>query len=358
MISAADRRQALELIDEAKTKGAHLDNACKELGICKRTYRRWKKKLKETGTLDDLRPSAERPTPANKLSLEEEQAILDQVNSPEFADASPKQMVPALADKGIYVGSESTVYRVLHKHDMCHHRRKGAVPTHREVPTHSATAPNQVWMWDITYLPGAIRGAFFYLYLISDLFSRFIVGWEIWPEQTAEHSSELIRKATLAGHIKPGDLLVLHSDNGSPMKGSTMLATLQSLGITPSFSRPRVSNDNAFAESLFNTLKSRSGFKDNGFESLEAAREWVSTFTRWYNNEHYHSGISYLTPAQRHTGVWRGVVEQRTAVYEAAKAAHPERWNGRNVRNWSAPEIVFLNPVKSDNYPATISTGT
>ena len=266
-------------------------------------------------------------------------------------------MVPALADKGIYVGSESTVYRVLHKHDMCHHRRKGAVPTHREVPTHSATAPNQAWMWDITYLPWAIKGAFFYLYLISDLISRFIVGWKIWPEETTEHFSELIRKVTLAGHIKFGDVLVLHSDNGSPMNGSTMLATMQSLGITPSFSRPRVSNDNAFAESLF-SIRTKAGLalRRMALKALKP-REWGSTFTRLYNNKYYYSRISYLSPAQRHTGVWRDVVEQRTAVYEAAKAAHPERWNGRNVRNWSAPEIVFLNPVKPDINPAAIPTG-
>ena len=354
MISAADRRYALELVDEAHAYGARLHMACRILGITERTYHRWKKMLSETGKLNDLRPCAERPTPANKRSPKEEQAILEQVSAPEFADASPKQIVPQLADRGVYIASESTFYRTLHKHSMCHHRRSGKVHTHREIPTHLASDPNQVWMWDITYLPGDIKGSYYYLYLISDLFSRFIVGWELWPEQTAEHASTLIRKTTLAWHIK-SDVLVLHSDNGSPMKGSTMLATMQSLGIMPSFSRPRVSNDNAFAESLFNTLKSRPSFKKNGFESLEAARMWASEFVSWYNNEHHHSGISYLTPAHRHNGNWREIVEKRSAVYEAAKAAHPERWNGRNVRDWTAPDIVYLNPIKVDSTNPTVS---
>ena len=348
MISAPDRLAALQLIDEAVHNGARLRRACTALGITDRTFFRWKAQLKLTGNTADIRPTAQRPTPANKLSEEEEQQILDVLNSPEFADASPKQVVPKLADQGRYVGSESTMYRVLHKHALCHHRRRGKIHVPRQIPTHSADAPNQVWMWDITYLPGPVKGSFFYLYCISDLFSRYITGWEVWSEQNDVHSSELVQKAFLAGRIKPGDTLILHSDNGSPMKGSTMLATLQSLGVLPSFSRPRVSNDNAFAESLFNTLKSRAGYLFNGFTSLEDARTWVKNFVAWYNNDHYHSGISYLTPAQRHNGAWKEIVQNRTAVYEAAKAEHPERWNGRSVRDWSAPEVVFLNPVNSD----------
>ena len=345
MISATDRQDAIMLIEESVADGASLSAACAVLSITDRTFFRWKAKRKQTESIADSRPTAKRPTPSNKLSDEEEQHILSVLNSPEFADASPKQVVPKLADRGQYIASESTMYRLLHKNDLCHHRRSGKVPMHREAPTHMADAPNQVWMWDITYIPGSIKGSFFYLYCISDLFSRYITGWEIWEEQSEIHSSELVQRAYLKGHIKPGDTLVFHSDNGSPMKGSTMLATLQQLGVTPSFSRPRVSNDNAFAESLFNTLKSRVGYKNTGFESLAASREWTTKFVNWYNNEHYHSGISYLTPAQRHFGEWRDIVNNRTAVYEAAKAKHPERWNGREVRDWTAPEVVFLNPV-------------
>ena len=347
MISAQSRLMALNVIDEAKNAGASCKSACESVGIDERTYFRWKKKLKDTGLIEDLRPTAKRPSPVNKLSLEEEEAILDCVNSLEFADSPPTQIVPALTDRGEYLGSESTFYRVLRKRKLLHHRRKSKLSVKRVAPTYSAIAPNQVWTWDITYLPGPIKGQFYYLYLISDLYSRSIVGWEIWEEQTAEHASELIRKTILAEKIKPDTMLILHSDNGSPMKGATMLATLQSLGIKPSFSRPRVSNDNAFAESLFNTYKSRPGFKGNGFVSLEAARAWTQSFVQWYRYEHHHRGIAYLTPAQRHNGDENAVVEARKAVYNEAKAKHPERWNGRSIRNWDPPKIVYLNPTNA-----------
>ncbi len=254
--------------------------------------------------------------------------------------------MPALADRGIYVASEATFYRVLREANMCHHRRKGKIPTHREVPSLFATAPNQVWMWDITYLRGPIKGTYFYLYVISDLFSRYIVGWEVWEEQTAEHASELVKRATIAQHVS-SNTICLHSDNGSPMKGSTMLATLEFLGITPSFSRPRVSNDNAYAESLFSTLKGRPNFKETGFLSLADARQWAASFVNWYHSEHHHSGLKYLTPSQRHLGEWEVVIQKREALYAEAKEKHPERWNGRDTRNWTPPEVVCLNHVNT-----------
>ena len=161
MISASDRQKSLSLIDEAVAHGAHLFKACELLGITERTYFRWKSLLQRTGNLADLRPSAERPAPANKLTEDEEHEILSVLNSPEFADASPRQVVPRLADQGIYVGSESTMYRLLHKNNMCHHRRHGKVSVPRDIPTHSADGPNQVWMWDITYLRGPIKGTYF-----------------------------------------------------------------------------------------------------------------------------------------------------------------------------------------------------
>ncbi len=302
--------------------------------------------LKESGSLQDLRTVAKHPEPKNKLSPEERQEILDISNSPQFADRPPTQIVPALADNGVYIASESSFYRVLREENMCHQRRKGKTPEHRDVPTLVANGPNEVWMWDITYLRGPIKGSFYYLYVISDLFSRYIVGWEVWEEQTAEHASELVKRATLAQHVNHNPLY-LHSDNGSPMKGSTMLATLEFLGITPSFSRPRVSNDNAYAESLFNTLKGRPNFKDNGFMSIEDARQWADTFVDWYHTEHHHSGLKYLTPQQRHSGEWKEVIKKREALYSEARTKHPERWNGRDTRDWTAPEAVYLNHVNA-----------
>lgn len=344
MISASDRSKAIELIDEAVVNGARLFKACNEIGITERTYYRWTKQLKNLGTVEDLRPICERPEPANKISKEERGKIISTVNQPEYASMPPCEIVPALADKGQYIASESTFYRVLREEEMQHHRGRSEEPKKRPISTHVASAPNEVWMWDITYLNGPVKGVFYYLYLISDLFSRDIVGWEVWAEESAEHASELIKRTTLSQHILSTDPLVLHSDNGSPMKGATMLATLYQLGITPSNSRPRVSNDNPYAESLFKTLKYRPNYQPNGFASLGEARLWCSNFVNWYRFEHHHSGIKFLTPAQRHNGEGNAIMENRNLVYEAAKAAHPERWNGRATRDWSLPEKVYLNP--------------
>ena len=255
MISASDCENAVMLIDEAVHSGARRCKACEEIGIKERTYYRWTKQNQEKGSFEDLRPTAERPEPVNKLTPQERQEISDIVSSPEYSSMPPCEIVPALADKGKYIASESTFYRVLREERMQNHRGRSVEPVHRPISTHVATGPNQVYMWDITYLNGAVKGSFYYLYLVSDLFSRDIVGWEVWPEESAEHASELIWRTCLAQGRLSTDPLVLHSDNGSPMKGATMLETLYHLGITPSNSRPRVSNDNAYAESLFKTLK-------------------------------------------------------------------------------------------------------
>ena len=260
----------------------------------------------------------------------------------------PCQIVPALADEGTYIASESTMYRILREEKMLNHRGRSQKPGKHGKPTsYEATAPNQVWTWDITYLAGGVKGLFYYLYLIVDLFSRDIVGWEVWEEESADHASELIQKTCLAQHRLTTAPLVLHSDNGSPMKGATMLETLYALGITPSNSRPRVSNDNPYSESLFKTLKYRPNYQPKGFGSLEDAREWCRGFVDWYRHEHHHSGIQFLTPAERHAGKSEEILAGRHKVYEAAKSIHPERWNGRNTRDWSNIERVYLNPDKT-----------
>ena len=348
MISASDRSKGIELIDEAVKSGAKLFKACKELGITERTYYRWIKQLNTLGTIEDLRPITQRPEPANKLTNQEREQIVETVNMPEYASMPPCEIVPALADKGEYIASESTFYRVLRELKMQNHRGRAEEPKTRQISTHVAVAPNQIWMWDITYLNGPVKGSFYYLYMITDLYSRDIVGWEVWDEESAEHASELIKRTTLAQRVLSTDPLVLHSDNGSPMKGATMLATLYQLGITPSNSRPRVSNDNPYAESLFKTLKYRPNYQPKGFGSLVKAREWCNDFVNWYRYEHHHSGIKFLTPAQRHNGEGAIIMEKRQRVYEAAKVAHPERWNGRDTRDWSLPVEVYLNPEKKD----------
>lgn len=344
MISASDREKAVLLIKEAVSSGASLSKACEELGVNERTYYRWIRLKKETGSYDDLRPKAERKPPANKLTSEEIRTIIDTVTKPEYASMPPCELVPALADEGIYIGSESTIYRILHEEKMQNHRGRSEAPTRHHPTTYSADAPNQVWMWDITYLNGPHRGMYYYLYLFSDLYDRSIVGWEVYETESADHASELVRRICLKQKRLTTEPLVLHSDNGSPMKGATMLATLYQLGITPSNSRPRVSNDNPYAESLFKTLKYRPNYQPKGFESIEAAREWVRLFVKWYNYEHHHSGINFLTPNQMRSEKGVEILENRHQVYESAKAAHPERWNGRKTRDWSIPEKVYLNP--------------
>src|SRR5665648_1265262 len=195
-------------------------------------------------------------------------------------------------------------------------------------------------------LPGPVRGIYFYLYLILDIYSRDIVGWEVWTLESAEHASQLIRRAVMAQSITRQDVpLVLHSDNGSPMKGAAMLETLYQLGITPSRSRPRVSNDNAYAESIFRTCKYRPNYPLSGFADLTQARTWVLGFVRWYNHEHRHSGLNFLTPHQRHSGVAQDILQKRHELYEQAKANHPARWSGE-TRDWSIESEVWLNPER------------
>lgn len=344
MISATDRKLAVELINEAVESGARLFKACEELGISKRTYNRWK----DNGYVDK-RTTCERPEPKNKLSKTEKENILEVINSKEFSSKAPNEIVPILADRGEYLASESTMYKILKEAKQLAHRGNTNAPLRRPISTHKATAPNQVWTWDITYLKGPIKGTFYYLYLISDLYSRKIVGWEIWEKESAEYASQLIQKACREEKIQINKQpLVLHSDNGSPMKGATMLETLYALGIVPSRSRPRVSNDNPYAESLFKTLKYRPNYQPKGFKDISEARLWVLQFVKWYNTEHKHSGIKFVSPEERHLGLDKEILENRKKVYTQAKEKHPERWT-RETRNWDLEEQVWLNPEKETN---------
>ena len=303
---------------------------------------------KEHNSYEDRRAFADHSDPPNKLTPEERQNVIDTVNEKRFASMPPCEIVPALADEGIYIASESTFYRILREEKMQNHRGRSQQPGKHGKPTsYTATAPNQVYTWDITYLNGPAKGLFFYLYLILDLYSRDIVGWEGWKEESAELASILIKRTCLAQKRLTTMPLVLHSDNGSPMKGATMLETLYALGITPSNSRPRVSNDNPYSESLFKTLKYRPNYQPKGFVSIEEARSWCQLFVNWYRFKHHHSGIKFLTPAERHAGKSNEILANRTKVYETAKAAHPERWNGRSTRNWNNIEEVHLNPDKT-----------
>ena len=344
MTGTPDRLLVKDLIDEAASNGCRLAPACAELEISLRTYQRW---TREDGTgVADGRCSAPRAAPANQLSDAERARILDLVNSAEFASQPPSQIVPTLVDRGEYVASESTMYRVMKAAAQQHHRGRAKKPGTRVVTSHRATEPNRLWSWDITWLPTAVKGLYFYWYMVLDVYSRKIVGHEVHVAESADLAAQLMRRASLAEGLA-GREVVLHSDNGSAMKGATMLATLEKLGIMPSFSRPRVSNDNAFAESLFRTCKYRPNYPLRPFETVDQARQWVQQFVQWYNHQHKHSGLKFVTPAQRHTGQADAILRRREQVYEAAKQRCPERWSG-TTRNWELKNEVWLNPERAD----------
>lgn len=328
----------LGAIHEAVEHGASESRSCEVVGLSSRTLQRWRAQ-----SIGEDNRAGPKTAPANKLSEEERQQVLSILNSEEFRDLSPWQVVPKLADQGMYVASEATMYRVLHEADLQKHRERSREPQKRHRPKELvATGPNQVWSWDITYLRSPIRGAFFYLYMVTDVFSRKIVARAVHDCECGELASLLLEEACRREGVDR-DQLVIHSDNGGPLKSATLLATLLVLGVATSFSRPSVSNDNPFSESTFRTLKYRPEYPRGPFASLEAAREWVDWFVGWYNTEHQHSAIRFVTPEQRHRGQDAKILEQRRRVYAAAKARRPQRWTGRS-RNWSRVEEVRLNP--------------
>ncbi len=332
---------AINLITEACHNGARKSKACEVLGVSLRTLQRWN----ENDELKDQRANVTK-TPSNKLTDKEKDQILSVCNQEEFRSLPPKQIVPILADMGIYIASESSFYRVLREAEQVNHRGRSKAPGKKPDKPEAciANGPNQVWSWDITYLNSTISGCYFYLYLFMDIYSRKIVGWEVHDNESSELAADVLRKTRFSEQIRPGHKLILHSDNGSPMKGATMLATMQKLGVVPSFSRPSVSNDNPYSEALFKTLKYTPVYPTKPFDSLDDAREWVKIFTQWYNKKHRHSALKYVTPLQRHAGQDVTLLEQRKDLYEAAKKNNPSRWSGK-TRDWMHNRIVKLNPT-------------
>jgi putative transposase len=346
MTSLTERDAIINFIDESIAAGARQRSSCKVLDISERTLQRWKNDAQVETPLGDRRPGRVQ-TPDNALSPSERREILAVVNSTEFAHLPPTQIVPKLADDGRYIGSESTIYRVLREAKQLKHRGSERPDQKRSKPRAlCSTAPNQIFSWDITYLPTRIKGVHYYLYLFMDIFSRKIVGWQVYESESSEQASQVMIDICLRENIVANQV-VLHSDNGSSMKGASMLATLQTLGVMPSFSRPSVSNDNPYSEALFKTFKYRPDYPQHAFEDLMAARTWVGTFVRWYNHEHRHSAINFVTPAQRHNGEDMALLAKRIEVYEAAKACNPGRWSG-GIRNWERVNVVHLNPNQID----------
>lgn len=347
MTAPQQRLTLLSLIEQACQNGARLHKACAQIGLSARTVQRWKNPLAAVG---DRRVCTLRAkvVPPNKLSLAEREAAMLVLNSNEFKDLPPSQIVPRLADAGCYVASESTLYRLLRQARQLTHRGLTRAPCRACKPRALvATKPDQIYSWDITYLPALVRGMYFYLYLFVDIFSRKIVGWQVYDRESADLAAQLLQGICEQQGIAEGQLTV-HNDNGSPMKGETMLATMQRLGIANSRSRPSVSNDNPYSESLFRTLKYRPQLPVKPFEDLLHARRWVTEMVHWYNHEHRHSAIRFITPTQRHAGIDKALLNQRASVYAAARERHPDRWTGQ-ARNWSPIEEVHLNPTTPKN---------
>lgn len=320
--------------------GARAREACAVVGITPRTLQRW---TQPGDIVADARTTTVR-APGNQLSDEERQAVLSTCACTAYASLPPSQIVPRLADAGVYLASESTFYRVLKAAGQLHHRGRAQPPRRVPAPTsHCAAGPNQVWSWDITYLPSAVKGQYWYLYLFEDIYSRKAVGWEVCAQESGTEAAALLSRCVLSEQCYRAPSLVLHSDNGAPMKSLTLLAKMHELGITPSRGRPRVSNDNPYSEALFRTLKYCPQWPAKGFATLEGAQVWVRDFVQWYNHEHRHSRIRFVTPAQRHEGKDKGILARRHEVYEAAKLKTPERWSGE-TRNWRPIGAVMLNP--------------
>jgi len=329
----------LELTTQAVSTGARLHQIAEVIGISVRTLMRWQK----SDTCEDRRRGPDQ-APANKLSEDEREQILRIANSSQYRDMSPKQIVPKLADQGIYIGSESSFYRILKEHQMINHRQRSKPATHHRPNEHVADGPCQVWSWDITYLRCPVRGMFYYLYMIVDVWSRKIMAATVFEEESMELSAQLFARTCFIHKVNSKGL-VLHSDNGGPMKGSTMQATLQKLGVVPSFSRPMVSDDNPYSESLFRTMKYRPEYPSKAFEDLAHAQLWVNEFVCWYNTCHLHSSIRFITPDDRHYGREEQILANRKAVYDNARNRHPERWS-QQTRNWNPVRQVYLNPAK------------
>jgi putative transposase len=331
----------LAAIAEARAAGAGLAPACAIVGISPRSIERWSA---QPGG-DDRRVGPHR-TAANALTAAEQAQVAAILTSERYRRLSPKQLVPQLADEGLYLASESTMYRMQRRLGLRVPRRASARTTvSRATTAHHATGPNQVWSWDITWLPTDVRGRFLHLYLVMDVWSRRIIGWTVDETETAARAAELIQQCCDAEQIDPRGL-VLHSDNGAPMRGGTMVATLQWLGIVPSFSRPHVSDDNPYSEALFRTLKHTPAFPSLPFTDVAAAEHWVRRFVDWYNTEHRHSAIRYVTPTQRHFGQEHDILARRSELYARARDANPDRWS-RTIRNWSPIATVALNPERA-----------
>ena len=310
--------------------------ACRALGIPRASFYR------RLGEKKQPSPPAPRPTPARALAPPEREAVLEQLHSERFQDKPPAQLYATLLDEGTYLCSIRTMYRLLEQHNEVRERRNQLTHPSYQKPELLATGSNQVWSWDITKLLGPAKWTYFYLYVILDIFSRYVVGWMVAPRESAELAKRLIGETCRKQGIAPGQL-TLHADRGSSMRSKPVAFLLADLGVTKSHSRPHVSDDNPFSESQFKTLKYRPEFPDR-FGSIEDARSFCQLFFPWYNTEHHHSGIGLLTPETLHYGRAEEAIQRRQEVLTQAYERNPERFVRAHPKPPDKPSAVWINP--------------
>lgn len=317
--------------------------AARAFGVPERTYHH--RKAAAEGRVPPrpsrAKPATELTLPAWRIPDPERDRIKDVLCSERFGDLAPAQVYATLLDEGVYLCSERTMYRILHEHDLVRERRRGHRRRGHVAPRVHATGPNQAWTWDISRLRGPRARSWFYLYVVIDIFSRKIVAWSIDATESDKVAKRLIERACEREGINP-DELVLHSDRGAQMTSTTIAELLEDLGVTRSLSRPRTSNDNPYSEANFKTAKYRPDYPDR-FDTIDAARTWMRRFARWYNHDHYHSGIAYLHPIDVHNGTAHHTIAARQSVLDAAYAANPERFRHRPPQAAHPPTEAWIN---------------
>jgi putative transposase len=331
-------------MDAAEQLGAMvgLKSACTALGVNRAAIYRRRTRQASTPCDESLRPP-----PPLKLSAQERQTVVELLHSERFVDASPHTIQAILLDEGHYHCSVRTLYRILAEEGELKERRALRRHTQYAKPELLATGPNQLWSWDITKLKGPVKWTYFYLYVILDVFSRYVVGWMVASRESAALAKTLISETCAKQGIALGQL-TLHADRGSSMKSNAVALLLADLGITKTHSRPHVSNDNPFSEAQFKTLKYRPEFPQR-FGSLQDSRAFCRQFFRWYNTEHRHSGIAFMTPQDVHYGQAPQILETRSVTLNAAFEAHPKRFKGKRPILKTLPEAVWINPPVNES---------
>lgn len=310
--------------------------ACRALGVARSTlYRR-------RAVRQCPRPQQPRPSSPRALSIDERQTVLDVLNDERYCDLAPRTVWAVLLDEGRYLCSPRTMYRILAENGPVRERRDQLRHPAYAKPELLATSPNQIWSWDITKLKGPVKWTYYYLYVVMDLYSRYVVGWTLATREGGVLASELIEESCAKQQVGLGEL-TLHADRGPPMISKTLALKLADLGVTKSHSRPYTSNDNAFSESQFRTMKYRPDFPAR-FGSIEDARAHCRAFFDWYNRRHRHSSLGLLTPETVHYGRAEAAIASRSVVLEAAYRAHPERFISRLPTPPALPAEVWINP--------------